>query len=504
MRPNGSLPSITRPASARARSASICAAAGIGLVAFAVRIRGALEFAFWQDEVGAAQAMLERTPIDVALFVARFESTPPAYYVLGWAVHNLGVPLEEVRIASALAGALLASGVVLYGRLVVSLWASVLAGLSVALGYQFVFHGRELRSYELHALLCLGIAWAALAFVRSPDRLRGAALALCVAAGSLTNYFFLLSAATVLLWCWGSRLEREVQRRMTWAIAVGLLPFVVWLPAMVKQYGHRGVYTYISSFDLDEVVSTYWSEFVRERPTGALHSVVPILVLAGVLAGSVRLTQQSSAGRLTALMATVPATAAALVWLAGPRIYDTRNMIGAAPFAAIALAALVSSLRSHFAALAAFLASMLIVLGFVRSDRVEPVAYDGVAQALVELGWSPTDPIVVRGSFYAFRGPLEWYLPNRPRLARGGAGSTSCPRLYIVAPGVALTREVLAASSEQRSRRVHGLVVARIEPQSAKARHALLHGSHLLVAANGRTRCVRTIPVGAPAAIRAE
>ena len=70
-------------------------AASVGLVGFAVRIGGALDFAFWQDEVGSAQAMLEHTPLDVALYVARFESTPPAFYVVGWAVHSLGVPLEE-------------------------------------------------------------------------------------------------------------------------------------------------------------------------------------------------------------------------------------------------------------------------------------------------------------------------------------------------------------------------------------------------------------------------
>ena len=447
------------------RRRGLLAAASVGLLAFAVRIGGVLDFAFWQDEVGAAQAMLERTPLDVALYVARFEATPPAFYVLGWAVHSLGVPIEDARVVSAIAGALLAGALVLYARRLVPLWASVLAGLSVALGYQFVFHGRELRSYELHALLCLAVAWAALAFARSPDRVRGSALVLCVAVGSLTNYFFLLSVATVVVWSWLTPLERSVKRRMTAAVALGLLPFVAWLPAMVKQYGHRGAYTYISSFRLEDVATTYWLEFVRVQPQTRILSVaVPLMLAAAVIAGCVRLARRGDAGRLTALMATVPLAAGGLVWLAGPRIYDVRNMIGVGPFAAVALAALVSSLRGRVAALTAFVAAVGMVSGFVRSDRVDPVPYDRVAGALVAQGWKPSDVIVVGGNFYAFRGPLEWYLPKRLRLALGEPGPTTCPRLFVVAATSRLRREALTSPFLETATRVRGIVVARIGP----------------------------------------
>jgi hypothetical protein len=172
-------------------------------------------------------------------------------------------------------------------------------------------------------------------------------------------------------------------------------------------------------------------------------------------------------------------------------------MIGAAPFAAIAFATFLSSLRRRVAAPAACLAFVLIVFGFVRNDRVEPVSYEGVAQALVELGWTASDPIVVRGNLYAFRGPLEWYLPNRPRLSVGEAVATPCPRLYVVAPTRALDGETPPAASQQlSSRRVRALVVARFDRQSPKALGRLLRRSHLLVAMGGRTRCVREVPEG--------
>ena len=476
--------------------AAFWVACGIALLAFSVRIRGALDFAFWQDEVGSARAMLERSPFDVALHVARFESTPPAFYVVGWAVHSAGVSLEAVRTVSALAGALLAGGLVLYARRLIPLWASGLAGLSVALGHQFVLHGRELRSYELHALLCLVLAAAVLAFNRSPDRARAVVLALVVAAGSLTNYFFLLSIAAVLVWCWRSLDERYVQRRMTWAIVAGLLPFVVWLPAMVKQYGHRGAYTYISSFRVNEVVTTYWHEFVRAEPqTGLLRVVAPALLAVAVLAGCVRLSRLSDAGRLTALLATLPVVIAAVIWLAGPHIYDVRNMIGAGPFAAVALAAVVSAVPARLAAVTAGIAVLLVVSGFVRSDRVQPVPYDRVAEELVAQGWRPSDAIVLGGNFYAFRGPLEWYLPQHPELTLGEPLPVRCPRLYVVATRGPLWHETLTTSSVEESTKVRGVLVARIGTRDMTLlRRLLREGGRLLVSANSHARCVRAVP----------
>ena len=111
--------------------------------------------------------MLERTPVGVLHHVAKTESTPPLFYELGWLVHRLGVAMQDVRVVSALAGAALAAATVVLARRLLPLWASALAGLAIALGYEFVFHGRELRAYELHALLTVGLVFAALAVVET-------------------------------------------------------------------------------------------------------------------------------------------------------------------------------------------------------------------------------------------------------------------------------------------------------------------------------------------------
>jgi uncharacterized membrane protein len=438
--------------------------------------------------------MLERTPIDVALHVARFESTPPGFYVLGWVVHNLGASLEQVRAVSALAGGLLAAGVVLFARRLMPLWAAAAAGLSVALGYQFVFHGRELRAYELHTLLCLALAWAAVDVAQSADRRRGFILALVVVAGTMTNYFFLLSLATVIVWCWALPREPPVRRRMTATIAVGLIPFLMWLPAMVKQYGHRDAYSYISSFASDEVVSTYWHQFVRAQPgTPALHMTAPIFLLGAVGIGCWRLWGQSDAARLTALLATLPVLFAALVWAAGPHIYTVRNMIGVGPFVAIALGALASSFTLRIGAIAAAVASASIAYAYVHDDRVHPVPYDKVAETLVQEGWRRSDVIVLGGNFYSFRGPLEWYLPGRPRLALGESPKPRCNRFFVVATPSSRWSRILAASGPEQSRTIRGMLVARIDMRGAGLTR-LLSRSRLLVTHSVDPRCARVVP----------
>ena len=416
------------------RSTWLTAGAAASL-AFGVRLDGALHYAFWQDEVTSARIALERTPVGVLHHVAQSESTPPLFYLVGWLINRIGVPVQDVRIVSALAGALLAGATVLLARRVVPLWASALAGLAVALGYQFVFHGRELRAYELHALLTVALAFAALSFVDRPGRRNAVVLGLVTAAGALTNYFFLLSVAAVLLWTWTRPLLRPVRRRLTVAIAAGLIPFAAWTPVLAFQYRHHR-FSFIGPFRLHDVLASYWSLFARAEPhTSVLHTAAPLVMAAAVLAGCVALVRRSDAGRLSALLAVAPLLAAALVWLAGPRIFDTRNLIGIGPFAAIAVAALLTLLPRPAGIAAACACAALIVFGFVLGERQAPIAYDRIAGALVSEGWQRSDPIILRGNFYAFRSPLEWYLPQQPPLTLGLPRGVPCPRVFVISHG---------------------------------------------------------------------
>ena len=484
--------SVPHTASAE-RLALWMTATGVAAVAGAVRVSGALHYAFWQDEVASARIMLEATPLGVARQVGRTESTPPVWYALGWLVHRLGVSVTDVRLLSVIAGALLAAAVVFYARSLLPLWASGLAGLAVALGYQFVFHGRELRAYELHALLSVGLAIAVSMYVAAPGVRKGVALALLVAAGALTIYFFLLSVASAAVWLGVSRDVRGLRRRALLWIGAGLVPFVVWSPVMVLQY-RRHRFSFIGPFDGHAVLSSYYSLFARAEPrTSLLHDAAPLLVLAGVVAGSTLLARRSDRGLLCALLALVPLAAATLVWLAGQPIFDVRNLIGAGPFAAIALAALAAALPRVGAGAAACLAAALLVYGFSQGDRVKPAPYDRVADALVSEGWSTRDPVILFGNFYAFRSPLEWYLPGQPALTLGEARKQPCTSVFVVALGSAARNRTLHASALAETRQVRGILVARLgRPNSLTDQR--WRGSHILVAKAGHASCVHAVP----------
>jgi len=193
----------------------------VALVAVAVRLPGVYTQAFWQDEVASARILNEPTLARMLAHVARTESTPPLWYALGWLLRQMGTPLQDVRLLSVAAGALLAALVVDVARRVVPLPLAAVAGLFVALGGQLVGHGQELRAYELLALLSLVFARCLLAEVDAPSRRRELALAATVAAGGLTHYFFAFSVLAALALLWFDRGARPVRRRATIAILAG-------------------------------------------------------------------------------------------------------------------------------------------------------------------------------------------------------------------------------------------------------------------------------------------
>ena len=412
------------------RRATVAVALAAGVTAVAAQLPGALHYAFWQDEVASARILVEGTPVSVLKHVARTESTPPLWYALGWLDHELGASPSDVRLLSVVFGALLAAGTVLLARRLLPLSAAAFAGLLVGLGHQFVLHGAELRAYELYALISLVFPVLLVAFVEAPTKARGALLALVVAAGLLTSYFFGFILAAGTLWLWTSATLRAVRRRVSLVLAAGVVPFFVWLPALAHQYRHQR-FAWIGPFSGHRVVAVYWLLLARAEPrTSGLHELVPVLFLALVLAGCVVLIRQSPYGRLCAFLAVVPVGIAGLTWLGGPRIFDTRNVLGVGPFAVVAVAAALARLR-RAAAAAAFAAGVtLAIVGYVLAARVPPPAYDRVAGELVAEGWTPRDPIVLYGDFFAARGPLEWYLPHQPRLTLAESRAVACPTIF--------------------------------------------------------------------------
>jgi MFS family permease len=435
----------------------------VAAAAIAARAPGAVTYPLWQDEVASARIIVEQTPWDAVGRVAETESTPPAWYVAGWLLHWLGVPVEAVRWLSVLCGAAAAGLTLVFARRFVPLPAAILAGAVVTLAWQLVARGHELRAYSLYLLLSVGFALALAAAARAPTRGRLATLSAVTALGLLTHYFFALALAAGLVWVGvrglsdrlsqtgsepgqsGSKalhrrsfplsdsLSLSPRGRVLVALAVGVVPLLAWLPGFLQQV-ENGRYAWVAGFDALKaaaVYSTYFwnagdlyveSEQVSIEP---LEAVGRLAVLALVLAGAVILWPRGGEARLATLLATVPVAFATILWASGGSVFTTRNLICSAPFAAIAIAAALAALPRPAAVVATGGAIALLGLGLAQERTLRPLPYDAYADRVLAAGWEHPDPLYVRGgahrlhslgSAFALRSPIGWYLPGRPRL----------------------------------------------------------------------------------------
>jgi hypothetical protein len=471
----------------------VCSVA-VAALAAAARLPGFLRDAFWQDEVAAARIMSEPTPLAMIRHVAHSEATPPLWYALGWLANSLGLSPESFRIVSVVAGALLGGLIVILSRRVLPLWASVVAGLLVAFGWQLILHGRELRAYELFSLATVVCALLLLERASAPGG-RGHDLALiaCVALGSLTNYFFLLTLGAGLLWLWTEPALQATRRRLTRLVAIGLVPFALWSPFLVRQYLDQR-FAWIGPFDVRRMLDAYWLLFAQHLPqTAGVRDLVPPLALVAVIAGSIVLFRGSPTGRLVALLALFPFAVESLAWLAGARVFDPRNLIGAAPFAAVALAALVARLPRQLAYTAAIALVSAVALGSYRAEATASKPHDRVARLLVSEGWTRTDPIVLFGDFFTSRDPLEWYLPGQPALAPAEpTGKTGCRAVFVVAQRPGNQQALLRSESPIASGKTGSVLVLRL-PLDRVPSSGFWRRAHILAPRSMPAACARVI-----------
>ena len=178
---------------------AIAAALGAAALSAAVNIWHALEYPFWQDEVGAARVITTEGPIKMLRTIASTELHPPGFYTAGWLLDRVGVPVAWDRAISILAAMALSGLLVLYARRFVPLWGAGLAGLVSVLGWQFWRHGWELRPYSLFALTCLVFVLVLERAAERPARGRLALLTGVAVVGVMTHYFFVFTLAAGLL-----------------------------------------------------------------------------------------------------------------------------------------------------------------------------------------------------------------------------------------------------------------------------------------------------------------
>jgi hypothetical protein len=478
----------------------VASAAAVAAVSAAATIPGAIGNSFWEDEVASAHVLIQPTPWDMLHQVARTEATPPLWYALGWLASQLGLSPATYRGLSVLAAALVAGGTVLLARRLLPLWASVLAGLVVALGWQFMLHGSELRAYELFALSAVVFALVLLDERQGPRRRgwRRYLLAGTVACGSLTNYFFLLTVIGALLWLWREWVEaRPGGQTPGWLarqIGIGLIPLFIWSPVAVHQYVGQH-FSWIGPFTVRRLLAIYWELFVRQA-YGTTPVLVSVLALGAVLLGCALLIRRPGEGRLVALLAVVPVALSGLVWLAGAHVFDPRNLIGAGPFAAVAVAALVAALPLRLGYAVAVALTAALTVGVMQDERTPPTPYNTVSQILVREGWRSRDPIVIVGNlgdFFAFRSPLEWYLPRQPALTLGELhGPATCPTIFALARTQTRRTAVVRSGLVAASARAGPVLVARLSTFRVPA-SGLWRRARILATRQIPASCVRLV-----------
>lgn len=402
---------------------------GVAAIAIAVRLPNVWRAALTQDEVFSARILREPTVPGAVRHVIRTESTPPLWYLLGWIVHHIGVPVVDVRLLSVVFGGALAAVVLALASEILPRGYAFVAALLVALAYEPLAHGSELRSYELLALLAAVLGLLLVRSLRAPSRRLDIAVGVTVWAGLLTHYFFVFSVAAAVAWLWLDPQARPLRRRATLAIVAAGAAAAPWLPAFVAQFRHDR-YWWIPRFSARVVLVTPLRVFA---PLGVRHLAVGVVVLAVAATGGWFLARRSPAGRAVVMLAGAPIVLAAGLWAGGLRIYAVRNLIETAPFVVIAVAAALSSLRRAAvpATVASVAAAGAVCLTVAAS---QPPQYQAIARALVAAGWRPSDPIAVFGNFFSFRAPLEWYLPHDPLLDVSSATRADCPAVFVVSP----------------------------------------------------------------------
>ena len=447
-------------------------ALAVAAAAVAVRLPGVWSQPFWQDEVASARILREPTFVGMLRHVGRTESTPPLWYALGWALHRIGVPLVDVRLLSVAAGGALAALTVMLAYRFLPLGLAALSGAFVALGWQFVAHGQELRAYELLALLSVAFAVALLAELDAPSRRRGIVLALVVAAGGLTHYFFAFAVIAAGAWLVGERSLGRARLHALAAIAVGGLVPLLWAPVMATQY-RADRFWWIGPFSWQRVVTTPFRLFSRTYGHSAIGLTLSAATIAVAVAGFVHLGRDSRPARLIAVLALGPLCIAGALWAGGEHIFALRNLIETGPFFAIGVAAACRLLpRPASVAVAAVAAGALAVSLVVGNVSGIP-PYDVMARALAREGWQPTDAVVVYGNPFSYRAPLEWYLPHQPTLDISRPLPVHCGVVYVIRP--------------------HTFRVERLRMRRPLAAVARFHGVTLLTDAHRRVRCAQPL-----------
>jgi len=420
------LPLARDHARLRAAAAALALPVAVAAVAVAAALPGAMCHALYGDEVASARIVTEPGAGDVLRHVRRTESTPPAWYVVAWAVRKAtSADVQSLRLLSVLFAAAAAALTAIWAqRLLRSRAAAALAGSLVALGSIAAEYAEQLRAYALVVLVSIAFGLVLTEAALRPARRWLVLLAVATWLGTMTHYFFAFVVVAGVVWLWAARPRPPAAGRASLAIAAGAVAFLPWLPGFLEQQAH-GRYRWIGPFDAATVARLPGEVFFGLD--GVFYGLARLALTGALAAGAILVWWRREEASVVAALGLLPIAAAALVWAAGEPIFNERNMLPVAPFLAILVAAGVTALPARLAPVAATGGILVALAGAAYAQvTLSRVHYDGVARALTALGWTSRDALVVdyptvsanrRGVGIQIASAASWYLPGRPVLA---------------------------------------------------------------------------------------
>ena len=416
---------------ARAALAHLALPLAVAALTVGVATPGAVGHALYGDEVASARIVTEPAPRDVLRHVRKTESTPPAWYLVAWGARKAtDVDVASLRLLPVLFATAASALTAIWAlRLLASGAAAALAGSLVALGSLPAEYAEQLRAYALVVLVSVVFGMLLTQTAHRPRRRWLVALAAATWLGTLTHYFFFVLAAAVA----------PAAERATIVIGMGAAAFLPWFPSFLEQQAH-GRYRWIGPFDAAQVATLPGELFFG--PDGLFYGLARLAVTGALLAGAIVVWWRREEASVVAALALIPIAVAAAVWAAGQPIFDERNMLPVAPFLAILVAAGVTALPARLVPVAAALGIVVALSGAAYAQAaLGRVAYDSVARALTDLGWSAREPLIVdyptaaanrRGVGIQIASATSWYLPGRPVLAWAPVRRTCRARFAIV------------------------------------------------------------------------
>jgi uncharacterized membrane protein len=343
--------------------------------------------------------------------------------------------VASLRLLSVLFAAAAAALTAIWAlRLLGSQAAAGLAGSLVALGSLPAEYAEQLRAYALVVLVSVAFGMLLAEAAHRPRRRWLVALAAATWLGTLTHYFFFFVVAAAVAWLRAARPRPPAAGRATFAIGAGAAAFLPWLPGFLEQQAH-GRYRWIGPFDAAQVATLPGELFFG--PDGLFYGLARLALTGALLAVAIAVWWRREEASVVAALGLIPIAVAAAVWAAGQPIFDERNMLPVAPFLAILVAAGVAALPARLVPVAAA-AGIVVALSAAAYTQVTlgRVAYDSVAHALGDLGWSAREPLIVdyptaaanrRGVGIQIASAASWYLPGRPVLAWAPGRRTAAP-----------------------------------------------------------------------------